>query len=209
MWLRAPIPLDVVGPGLLDDCSGGHCSGSFPTAVLSLSWPYRCLVVGGRSGGSPSPGTPEGVRWRRGEGLRPGSVAPEGAILLQLGTYGFTFRFSLEAETSGPVCTDPSKLPDCQRATPPDQGREPDETLSTKFVGLQERFEVQRAELDRLDRGGATGAPATNLQQGASRKARAFVFWCAGHGAQRHDWRRISSRSHRVLATVRRKPNGK
>ncbi len=37
---------------------------------------------------SPSPGTPGGVRWRRGEGLRPGSVAPEGAILLQVVYFG-------------------------------------------------------------------------------------------------------------------------
>jgi hypothetical protein len=31
---------------------------------------------------------PGGVRWRRGEGLRPGSVAPEGAILLQVVYFG-------------------------------------------------------------------------------------------------------------------------
>lgn len=38
-----------------------------------------------------------------------------------LRTSGFTFSFSLEAETSGPACTDPSKLPVCQRAELLDQ----------------------------------------------------------------------------------------
>src|SRR5438094_424867 len=37
-------------------------------------------------------------------------------VTLIRGTSGFILTLSLEAETSGPVCTDPSKLPNCQRA---------------------------------------------------------------------------------------------